>query len=209
MGIIEYITSFIVSVVDQMGYPGIFLLMALEGSFIPIPSEIILPFSGFLASEGRFSIWMIALVGAIGNIIGTLFTYTVARYLGLPFLYKYGKYALLTRKDIERAHWFFVRFGVPVIFISRLLPGVRGFIPIPAGIAKMNLVPFVLYVFVGSFFYSLALTYVGFLLGAHWDAVGPFLNQFAGLLLAIAVMGMVWWLWHRIKLIREESKRYG
>lgn len=208
MEILHSLSSLIISTVDSAGYWGIFVLMALEGSFIPVPSEIILPFSGFLASEGRFSIWMIAFVGAVGNIIGTLFTYAVARYLGLPFLYKYGKYVLLTRGDIVMAQRLFTKFGVPIIFISRLLPGVRGFVPIPAGIAKMNLVPFVIYVFVGSFLWSLFLTYIGFLLGEHWEAMRPYVERPALALLALAAVGLLWWLWRRIQAIRKESKQY-
>ena len=207
--VINGVTSFILQVIESAGYPGILFLMALEGSFIPLPSEIILPFSGFLASEGRFSLWMIALVGAVGNIVGTLFSYTIARYLGLPFLYKYGKYVLVTREDIDRAHALFIRFGTLFIFISRLLPGIRGFIPIPAGIAKMNLIPFVTYVFLGSLFYSFALAYVGFLLGEHWNVVGPYLQRISGALLIVAAGAIAWWVWYRIRVIKRESKQYG
>ncbi len=207
--VVNGVTSFILQVIESAGYPGILFLMALEGSFIPLPSEIILPFSGFLASEGRFSLWMIALVGAVGNIVGTLFSYTIARYLGLPFLYKYGKYVLVTREDIDRAHALFIRFGTLFIFISRLLPGIRGFIPIPAGIAKMNLIPFVTYVFLGSLFYSFALAYVGFLLGEHWNVVGPYLQRISGALLIVAAGAIAWWVWYRIRVIKRESKQYG
>lgn len=208
MPLVNELTSFIVHIIDITGYPGILFLMALEGSFIPVPSEIILPFSGFLASEGRFSVWMIALAGAVGNIIGTLFTYTLARHVGLPFLYKYGKYVLVTRGDLEHAQRLFARFGMRIIFISRLLPGVRGFVPIPAGIAKMALIPFVVYVFVGSFLWSLFLTFVGFFLGEHWDTIGPYFQRTNGVLLAIVAGVAFWWIWRRIQLIRKEAKQY-
>jgi len=134
--VVGSVTSFIITVIDTAGYPGIFLLMAIEGSFIVLPSEIILPFAGFLASEGRFSIIGIAFVGALGNIAGTLFSYSVARYVGLPFLYRFGKYVLVTRHDIDLAQRLFTKYGVAILFASRLIPGIRGFIPIPAGIAK-------------------------------------------------------------------------
>jgi membrane protein DedA with SNARE-associated domain len=205
MEVLHQLSSIIIEVIDRTGYAGILVLMALEGSFIPVPSEIILPFSGFLASQGQFSIWAIALVGAIGNIIGTLLTYSVARYIGVPFLYKYGKYVLVSRADIDQAQRLFKRFGMPIIFISRLLPGIRGFVPIPAGIAKMNIIPFLFYVFVGSFLWSLFLTYIGFLLGEHWEFVGPYLERSTGFLFACAAIAIAWWVWHRIQIIKKES----
>jgi membrane protein DedA with SNARE-associated domain len=201
--ILGSVSSFIVNTVDAAGYGGIFVLMALEGSFFPLPSEIILPFSGFLAAEGRFSIWMIALVGAVGNIVGTLFSYTVARYVGLPFLYKFGKFVLVTRHDIDLAHRLFERFGVRILFISRLIPGIRGFIPIPAGVAKMNVLPFVLYVFVGSFLYSLVLTYIGFLIGENWNIVSHYAKPFKYVLIFAIIGGGIWWIRRYIREVRK------
>lgn len=204
-GIVDSLTSFIITVIDTTGYPGIFLLMAVEGSFIVLPSEIILPFAGFLASEGRFSIAGIAFVGALGNIAGTLFSYTVARYAGLPFLYRFGKYVLVTRHDIDLAQGLFKKYGVAILFISRLIPGIRGFIPIPAGIAKMKLIPFVAYVFVGSFIYSFVLTYIGFVVGKNWDTIGVYLHSFQTTLFIVFVLGVVWWVWRHILLLRREK----
>lgn len=199
------LTSFIVQVIGSTGYAGIFVLMAIEGSFIPLPSEIILPFSGFLASEGRFSIWMIAFVGAVGNIVGTLFTYAIARYLGLPFLVKYGRYVLVSRHDIEMAHRLFEKYGVAIIFISRMIPGIRGFLPIPAGIAKMRLVPFVLFVFVGSFFWSLLLTYIGFVIGEHWEIFGRYAHDAGTLLVFLMFIAVGWWLRRQFRQLRKEK----
>ena len=205
--IVHEITSLIITIVDTAGYPGIFFLMALEGSFIPVPSEIILPFSGYLASEGRFSIWAIAFVGALGNIVGTLFTYMVARYLGLPFLYKYGKYVLVTRRDIEHAHRLFQNYGVPIIFLTRLVPGIRGFLPIPAGIARMNIPLFAAYVFIGSFLWSLLLTYIGVVVGKNWEVFSGYVHEVgtAAVILMIAVA--FWWFRRQYMQLRKENSK--
>lgn len=202
--LIASVTLWIIELIDGAGYAGIFLLMALEGSFFPVPSEIILPFSGYLVSQGRFSLWMVALIGALGNIAGTLFTYFVARYLGLPFLYRYGKFVLVTKKDIEQATELFRRFGTPILFVSRLLPGIRGFVPIPAGISKMKLIPFVAYVFVGSFLWSLFLTYIGVIVGENWEEIGKPIQDFSIILLSAAGVLILWWVIHRIYALRKE-----
>jgi len=203
--ILESVAVWIISIIEVSGYFGIAFLMALEGSFIPVPSEIILPFSGYLVHTGRFSLFAVAFWGAVGNIIGTSFTYVVARYVGLNFLYKYGKYFLVTKKDIEDASRLFNRHGVKIIFISRLIPGIRGFIPIPAGIARMKFVPFVAYVFTGSFIYSLALTYVGVVTGENWDMLAPYFKKFNWVIVLLFVLGVVWWVRRYIKGIKTEN----
>jgi membrane protein DedA with SNARE-associated domain len=207
MDFITGLSSFIISVIDTAGYGGIFFLMVLEGSFIPIPSEIILPFSGFLASEGRFSLWGIALAGALGNIIGTLVTYAVARYAGLPFLYKYGKYVLVTKEDIDLAERLFKRYGIAIIFVTRLIPGIRGFLPIPAGVAKMKISPFITFVFIGSFVWSLFLTYVGYIIGEHWEVFSEYAHEAGTILVAIMVAGIGWWVSLKIGHIRRQKRK--
>ncbi len=192
--ILAWAASFIISVIESTGYPGIIFLMSLEGSFIPVPSEIILPFSGYLVSLGRFSLFWVAFWGAVGNIIGSVFSYSVSRYLGLSFLYKYGKYVFVTRKDIEDADTLFKKHGAKIIFISRLIPGIRGFVPIPAGIARMNLTKFIVYVFSGSFIYSLLLTYIGVLAGENWDFLEPYFHAYDWTIIALGIIIVVWWI---------------
>ena len=204
--VIASITAWVINLIEQGGYPGILILMALEGSFLPVPSEIILTFSGYLVSEGKFSLIMVAVVGALGNVAGTLLTYSVGRYLGLPFLYRYGKYVLITREEIDKAQRLFEKHGGTIVFVSRLLPVVRGYIPIVAGIAKMKVLPFMGIVLIGSFFYSLALTYVGVVLGENWDVVGGYFRQFDVAIIIVVLIGGSWWLWRRIKAVRDEQK---
>lgn len=201
--ILGFLSDIIINFVEASGYWGVGILMAMEGSFIPVPSEIILPFSGYLVHLGRFSLVTVALVGAVGNIIGTTFTYLVSRYAGLPFLYKYGKFFLVTKKDIEGAQELFKKRGVSIIFISRLIPGIRGFLPIPAGIAKMKYLPFAVYVFVGSFIYSLVLTYIGVVAGENWHFLGPYFKRFEWVLVAAIVVFIIWWVRRYIKEVKN------
>lgn len=203
--ILGSVGAWIISVIETSGYLGIGFLMALEGSFIPVPSEIILPFSGYLVHLGKFSLIAVAFWGAVGNIIGTTFTYIISRYVGIGFLYKYGKYFLVTKKDIEDASRLFEKHGVKIIFISRLIPGIRGFIPIPAGIAKMKFVPFAAYVFTGSFIYSLALTYLGVVAGENWEMLAPYFRKFNWIFVIFVVVGATWWIRRYIKGVRSEN----
>lgn len=200
------ISGFILGTIEAWGYGGVFFLMALEGSFIPVPSEIILPFSGYLVHLGSFALITVAFWAAIGNIVGTIFTYSISRYFGSAFLYKYGKYVLVTHKDIDYATKLFDRHGMKIIFISRLIPGVRGFVPIPAGIAKMKFIPFVVYVFTGSFIYSLALTYIGFVAGENWDVIGPYFKKFDFVIVGAAIVAFIWWVWHHFGRGQENRK---
>lgn len=193
------VSGFILNTIESWGYLGIFVLMAMEGSFVPVPSEIILPFSGYLVHIGTFTLILVAFWGAVGNIVGTTFTYLIARHLGVAFLYKYGKYFLVNPKDIDSASELFEKHGVKIIFISRLIPGVRGFIPIPAGIAKMKFLPFVTYVFTGSFLYSLVLTYIGVIAGENWDIIGPYFRKFDTLIYGGIAAFIIWWIWRHFK----------
>ena len=202
--ILEWLSSIIISVIGESGYLGIAALMFLEGSFLPVPSEIILPFSGYLVFQGKFNIFIVAFIGAVANIFGTLVTYSISRYLGLPFLYKYGRYMLISRKDIDGAHRLFEKYGTMILFASRLLPGVRGYVPIPAGIAKMDVIKFIIYVFSGSFIWSYVLTYAGVIAGENWDILAPYFRKFDwAIVLGVIILGG-WWIWRHIKNNHKE-----
>src|ERR1041384_4980332 len=143
--IIEILSAFIVATISTLGYAGIVLLMAIESACIPLPSEIIMPFSGYLVYTGRFNIWLVAVAGAFGCVVGSLAAYLVGMYGGRPPIEKYGKFVLVSRHDLDLADRWFDRFGEVIVFVSRLLPAIRTFIAFPAGIARMNLKKFVIY----------------------------------------------------------------
>ncbi len=192
--IISALTNFIINVISSAGYPGVALLMAIESAAIPLPSEIIMPFSGFLVSEGRFTLFGVALAGGIGSAIGSAVTYAVGRYGGRPFIQKYGKYILVSHHDLEVSDRFFARFGLISSFIGRLLPVVRTFISVPAGVARVNFGKFLFYSFVGSFLWSYFLAYLGAKLGTAWISVREQYHWLDYVIVVLLVVFLVWWI---------------
>ncbi len=192
------LASWITAAISAGGYAGIALLMALESACLPLPSEIIMPFAGYLASTGRFSLPLAALAGAIGCNIGSTVAYWVGSRGGRPWIERWGPRVLIQARDLERADRFFARFGPVAVLIARLLPVVRTFIALPAGIVRMRQLPFQLYTFVGSFAWCYALAYVGFQLGERWDSdprLRGVLHQFDIAIVALGAAAVAWFVW--------------
>ncbi|MGC2423863.1 MAG: DedA family protein [Nitrospirota bacterium] len=194
-GIIKYLAVFVIGAISAMGYLGIMLMMAIESACIPLPSEIIMPFSGYLVFTGRFGLLEVALAGAAGCVLGSALAYWVGVYGGRPFLLKYGKYVLITPKELDSADRWFDRYGDGAIFISRLLPVIRTFISLPAGIAKMNFPKFVIYTFIGSFPWCLGLAWLGKKLGENWITLGKYFHQLDALIGVVIIAGISWFVW--------------
>lgn len=173
-----------------LGYGGIVIAMAIESCCIPLPSELIMPLAGFLAFQHTLSLWGAGLAGAVGCVLGSLVAYGIGATGGRPALLRYGRYVLISPHDADRANTFFARYGAPVIFLTRLMPIVRTFISLPAGIARMPLGPFVVYTFLGSLPWCLALAFAGYVLGAHWQDVGGVLRRF-DLLIVVALVALL------------------
>lgn len=171
MSIVEFISNLIVNMISSFGYAGIFFAMALESACIPFPSEIIMPFSGFVVSQGRLGLMEIALSGALGNLFGSAIAYQVGLRGGRPFLDKYGKYVLLSKKKLDLADDWFRNYGDRAVLLSRILPVVRTYISLPAGISRMDFGKFSFYTLAGSLPWCFALGYVGVLLGPRWDSL--------------------------------------
>lgn len=168
--ILLVLAGFIKAVMSSLGYPGIAVLMAIESACIPLPSEVIMPFAGYLVYTGRFSsLFMVATLGAIGCNLGSVLAYEVGAYGGRPLIERFGKYILMNRHDLDISERFFQKYGSVTVFIGRLLPVVRTFIALPAGIARMPRAKFHLYTFAGSWPWCYALAYFGYALGARWD----------------------------------------
>ncbi len=169
--ILLVLAAFVKAVISSLSYPGIALLMAIESACIPLPSEVIMPFSGYLVYTGRFSsLWLVATIGAIGCNLGSILAYEIGAYGGRPLIERYGRYILMSKHDVEMADRFFQRYGSATVFIGRLLPVIRTFIALPAGIARMPRTRFHVYTFLGSWPWCWALAYVGFKLGERWDS---------------------------------------
>ena len=164
------IAVWIVGVISAAGYAGVTGLMAVEFACIPLPSEVIMPFAGYLASTGRFSLVLAATAGALGCNIGSTLAYAVGARGGRPLVERWGRFVLLSPGNLDRTERFFHRFGGPAVLVGRLLPVVRTFIALPAGIARMPQIPFQIYSLIGSWPWCYALAYVGYLLGERWDS---------------------------------------
>lgn len=208
--IIAILSGFIVATISTLGYSGVVLLMAIESACIPLPSEIIMPFSGYLVSRGEMSLWGVAVAGAVGCVLGSLVAYWAGMYGGRPFIEKYGRYVLLSRRDLNLADRWFEHYGEVIVFVSRLLPAVRTFIAFPAGVARMNLPRFVVYTFAGSLPWCLGLAYVGQKLGEQWDkddTLKTWFHRFDFVIGIVGVVAVTWWVWRHIKHSRTEASQ--
>lgn len=197
------LAAFVVAALAKLGYAGIVLLMAIESACIPLPSEIIMPFSGYLVHTGAMNLWLVALMGAIGNVLGSLVAYYLGALGGRPLVEKYGKYVLISRHDLALADRWFERYGDITIFLGRLLPVIRTFIAFPGGVARMALDRFIFYTFVGSYIWSLGLATIGMKLGEHWDRLSVYFHRFDAVIGALLVTGAAWWIWRHVKSLRE------
>ena len=180
--------------------------MAIKSACIPIPSEIIMPFSGYLASTGRFNLLLVATAGAVGCNIGSTVAYMVGRYGGRPLVERWGSYILVSRRDLDDADRFFARYGGFAVLAARLLPVIRTFIALPAGIARLPQLKFQIYTFVGSWPWCFALAYVGYKLGQRWNTdprLQAVMRRFDWVVLAVIVLGAAWYVWRHFRRARE------
>lgn len=208
---LDLIDKIVIPFLDQLygtvGYLGVFIAMTIESAMIPLPSELILPFAGFLVSDptkvepltaGSWHFWVVVLVGTAGNTSGSLIAYAIGAKGGRPFLERYGKYLLIRHHDIELADRFFARWGSETAFFSRLLPIVRTFISFPAGVARMHLGKFVVYSTAGAFLWSTLLVYAGTVLGENWVDIRETLRPFDLLIAALIVVGVAAFVWFHL-----------
>lgn len=186
---------FIKSLIGSAGYGGIVLLMAIESACIPLPSELIMPFAGYLVFEGSLKLFWVATAGAIGCNLGSLVAYEIGRYGGRPLVERYGRWILMGRRELDWADRFFGRWGQAAVFVGRLLPVIRTFIALPAGVARMPRGKFHLYTFLGSWPWCLALAYFGMKLGENWRSLGKYFHQFDAVIGLLLLAGIGWFVW--------------
>lgn len=204
--IIAVLATFVIGVISAGGYLGIVALMAIESACIPLPSELIMPFAGYLVSTGRFDIYGAATAGALGCNLGSIVAYEAGKRGGRPLVERYGKFLLIGVDELDAADRFFRRWGSLAVLIGRLLPVIRTFIAFPAGVARMRLVPFHVYTFVGSWPFCFALALIGRELGERWNS-DPRLKAFfhqADLFIGLALVALAAaYIWHRVNGIRK------
>ena len=199
----QEILLFITRTYTLMQWPGVVLLMAIESACIPLPSELIMPLAGWMLIEkqslGAVHTLVAGVYGALGCTIGSIVAYWVGMWGGRPLLNKYGKYILISRRDLDLADRWFYRSGSWVVFVSRLLPVVRTFISLPAGIARMHFIKFLIYTFLGSFIWCAGLAYGGYQLGEHWEQIRTAMRPFDPLFCALIVALIAWYIYRHLK----------
>lgn len=204
--ILEALARFTTAVIEAGGYWGIALLMAIESACVPLPSEIIMPFAGYLVSLGKMDLYLAATAGAIGCNLGSIVAYEVGRRGGRPMAERWGKYLLIGPGELDAADRFFNRWGSAAILIGRMLPIIRTFIAFPAGVARMKLIPFHVYTFIGSWPWCFLLAWLGMWLGDKWNSdprVKAIYHQFEIVIAVAIVAAGAFFLWHRLKDIRR------
>lgn len=207
-GLIERLALFTTAAISAMGYGGVVLLMGIESACIPLPSEIIMPFAGYLAYRGEFTLHGAALAGAVGCVAGSIPAYYVGKYGGRPAIERWGRYVLVSHREIELADRLFARWGQWVVLGGRLLPVIRTFIAFPAGVARMNMARFLVYTFVGSYPWCLALAWVGMKLGERWNQDQRLKDAFHRFDLAVGVAlaaFVAWFVWHKVRERRRAA----
>lgn len=200
------VAGFIVATISGAGYLGIVALMAIELACIPLPSEIIMPFSGYLVYAGRFNLFLVATAGALGCNLGSTIAYAVGRYGGRPLVERWGPYILISRGDLAAADRFFAHYGGIAVLVGRLLPVIRTFIALPAGIARLPQLKFQIYTFIGSWPWCFALAYIGYKLGQKWNTdprLHVIFERFDWLVIAFVVLAIAWYVWRHLRHARD------
>lgn len=197
--IIDFLASVVVGTIDFLGYFGIFFLMLVESCGILMPSEVIMPFSGFLVSSGRLDFWLVVVVGTLGNLVGSWLAYYIGLKGGRPLLEKYGKYVLIRKHDLDIADRWFAKYGELIVFFGRLLPVVRTYISFPAGVARMNFWKFSIYTTLGALPWSVLFAWLGVKMGDHWDLIREKLHNFDLAILLLVILAIAFYIWRHLR----------
>lgn len=199
---IEILSNWIIQLIGATGYVGVFVLMTLESALIPIPSEATMPFAGSLIHSGVFDFWLLVAVGTLANLFGSLLAYGLG-YLGEPavlnFIRKYGKYVLIREKEYHHAVSLFDKHGDWIVLVSRVLPAIRTYISLPAGIARMNLKKFVIYTTIGSFIWSIVLAYLGLILGNNWHVLSKYFHILDFVVIGAVILGILYFIYRKVR----------
>lgn len=195
--ILTHLGQFVVHMISSLGYAGVFFAMAIESACIPLPSEIILPFTGYMVFSGHFGFWQATVAATLGNLFGGLIAYYVGVWGGRPFLQKYGRYFFINKRELAWTERLFERHGEMTVFIGRMLPIVRTFISLPAGIARMNPLKMATYTMIGAFLWCALLIFVGQKLGENWDSLKPYFHRADVVVGGLIVLIVTYVFWKR------------
>ncbi len=208
INIIETLSSFVIAIIEHLGYAGVFVGMTLESTGLPLPSEIIMGFAGYVVWEGKLTLLGITLAGTLGCLAGSLIAYGIGAYGGRPLLERYGKYVLIRKNELDRGEQWFAKHGESAVFISRLLPVVRSVISYPAGIVRMDIKRFSLYTVLGSLPFCFAFAYAGVALGPHWEDIRGLLRYF-NIAVIVGLVVLVGYLIYRRAWVMERLGERG
>lgn len=205
--LISTITQLIISIISSSGYVGVFLLMLSESALIPIPSEVTMTFAGYLVSTGKFNLYAVIFAGAFANLAGSWLAYWLGfwgeKTIVITLIKKYGKYLLISEHEFHKSEAWYRKYGEAITFFSRVLPVIRTFISLPAGIAKMNFWKFTIFTFVGSLIWSAFLAYIGFILGRNWNSLHPYYQKFEYIIVGGVVLVGIYYLLHKLKKLHK------
>lgn len=199
---IQSIIDWLVNAISTIGYPGVFISVFLESFFAPIPSEIILPFSGFVASTGKMNLIFVIVIATVAAYLGSLPFYFIGKWGEKPvinFINKYGKYLFIQQKDVDKVFGAFDKYGKGVVFFGRFIPMIRTLISFPAGVAKMQFARFSMYTLFGSLTWNILLTYAGYQLGDHWSVVSKWIEKYQNVILVLIIIAVLLYIIRRIK----------
>ncbi len=200
------LTGLIIHLIQSSGYLGVFVLMVLNATAVPIPSEVTLPFAGFLSSQGHLALTLVILTGIIGDLVGSLIGYSIGYFLEealiLNLIKKYGKIILLTEHDYAKATGWIKKYGTPVVFIGKMTPGVKSFISVAAGVTEIKLVKFIISNVLAAVVYVTAVSYIGFYLGSKWDVLGGYFRKFEVVIIVLVIVGLLLYVNHKLKIVK-------
>ena len=203
---LEALTGTIIHLIQSSGYFGIFVLMTLNSAAIPIPSEVTLPFSGFLASQGSLSLFLVIIVGILGDLLGSVIAYSIGYFLEenllLSLIKEYGKLILVTEHDYHKATSWIKKYGAPVVFIGKMTPGIKSFISVAAGITEVKFDKFVVSNVLAATFYVSFVSFLGFYLGSKWNSIGGYFRKFELVIVVALIIGAIWYVNYKLKLIK-------
>jgi membrane protein DedA with SNARE-associated domain len=203
---LEQLTGIIIHLIQSAGYLGVFVLMVLNSTAIPIPSEVTLPFAGFLANQGSLSLILVIIVGVLGDLVGSIIGYSIGYLLEenllLSLIRKYGKFILVTEHDYHKVTDWIKKYGAPVVFVGKMLPGVKSFVAVAAGITEVKFVKFIISNVLAALVYVSFVTYVGFYLGSKWDTLGGYFRKFELVIVVFLILGGLFYINYKLKIIK-------
>lgn len=202
--IVEVLLGMVLWLINSIGYAGIFLLMAAESTFLPVPSELVMPFAGYQVAAGQLELIAVIVAATVGTIAGALISYYIGKYIGRALVERYGKYFFLSAHEMDKAHKWFEKHGEKTIFICRFIPAVRHVISLPAGAAEMNLKKFIAYTALGGLIWNSFLVWVGMLLQKNWNEVVKYTSQLDVVIVIIVIVFIVWFIWQHKKNKKRE-----